>query len=66
MTRYIAYLTLAATAVENMRRTGHVRIDDQEEQGLEDGYSIENGHLASHSVEHLRSLGSLLRGGTAV
>lgn len=66
MTRYLAYLTLAATAVENMRRTGHVRIDDQEEQGPEDGYLIENRHLASHSVEHLRSLGSLLRGGTGV
>lgn len=72
--RYIAYLAMAAAALQNMKRTDHVRVADNEEQELEeqeieeleDRYSMEYRQIISHSFEHRTSLGNFSRIGTAV
>lgn len=66
VTSYVAYLVFAAIAVHEMRRTDHVRIDDDEEQDLDNRYPMEDRQIASPSFEHLTSLSSFLRAGTGV
>ena len=54
MASYVAYLVMAGTAVQEMRRSGHVRIDNSEEQGLENRYSMVNDSRPND--DHLQSL----------
>ncbi|CAD6575159.1 MAG: hypothetical protein ASARMPREDX12_007134 [Alectoria sarmentosa] len=64
LTFYIAYLVLATIAVHEMRSTDHVRIDDDEEQDLDNCYPMEDRQIASSSFEHLTSLSRFLGAGT--
>lgn len=64
--RYTAYLALAAAAVQKMRITDHVRIDNDEDQELEDRYSMEYRQILFQSLEHPTSQSSFLKGGIGV
>ena len=66
VTSYIAYLVLATIAVHEMRRTDHVRIDDDEEQDLDNRYPTEDRQIASPSFENLTSLSRFLGAGTGM
>ena len=74
MTRYITYLALAAVALQNKRRTHHVRIvddeegeiDEQQTEEIEDRYSTEYDAIISHSLERPESSRSFLSIGTAI
>ena len=69
--RYAAYLALAAVACATMGSRDHVRIDENDDQELEDQefedrYAAEYREIVSQSLEHRTRVNNLMRGGTGV